>query len=251
MRGDSHGSVRVVGHAAVQATWDELGRLRDAPSGRLAAKIPPRFLRYADEQSVVGLAAVLRAVDDHLDDPALDDWGVLAAPRFPGRAVGAAAFARFLRGGGPSISPHIIPQQSLHSVASAISVALGMHGPTFGIGGGPEGLAEGLATAAALADSAPGLWLVATGWDPEVIPDGRGAILDKTAVCTGVALALVAQSRADAQRPRSAPPVVHLAQLARRILHGTIEPGAALACPLPWGGAVELVFNHRRLAKAA
>lgn len=123
------------------ATLAELPALRECPGGPQGPRIPPRFLRHADEQTVVGLTAVLRAMgDSSLAGQRYDEWGVIAAPVFPGRLGGAATFTKYREGGPAAISPHIIPQHSLHSVAGAVSIALGLHGPNFGIGGGPEAL---------------------------------------------------------------------------------------------------------------
>src|SRR6187399_2186108 len=74
---------------------------------------PGHFLKYADEQTVLAVAA-------------LD---------------------RFGRGGGPAISPHVIPQHSLHSISGALSILLASRQPNFGIGGTAESLAEGLLAA--------------------------------------------------------------------------------------------------------
>jgi hypothetical protein len=266
------------------ATLAELPALRERPGGPNSRTVPPRFLRHADEQTVVGLAAVLRA----MDDPALADenyatWGVIAAPVLPGRLGGAATFTKFREGGPAAISPHIIPQNSLHSVAGAISVGLGLHGPNFGIGGGPEALAEGLTVALSLVDDTnlPGLWLVLTQWTPEPVPDGRGSTATET-TCSAIALALRAQagpgvtlrmtlpgSRALTASSRDAcdsrleqAPADHgrladgreaLAELARWL---AAEPACRQSAPwsfgLPWGGQVELVQEqYHQQAKAA
>ena len=171
----------------VAASLAELPALRDQPGGPNAPPVPSRFLRHSDEQTVVGLAAVLQAMGSSaLRDTCYDDWGVVAAPVFPGRMGGAGTFTKFREGGCAAISPHIIPQNSLHSVAGAISICLGMHGPNFGIGGGPDALAEGLTVALGLVDqsSLPGLWLVLTQWSPEPVPDGRGSTQTET-TCHG------------------------------------------------------------------
>jgi hypothetical protein len=176
----------------IAASMAELPALRDQPGGPNAPPVPPRFLRHSDEQTVVGLSAVLRAMGSSaLRDARYADWGVVAAPVFPGRMGGAGTFTKFREGGCAAISPHIIPQNSLHSVAGAISICLGMHGPNFGIGGGPDALAEGLTVALSLVDqrSLPGLWLVLTQWSPEPVPDGRGSTQTET-TCHGIALAL-------------------------------------------------------------
>src|SRR5262249_9215828 len=53
-----------------------------------------------------------------------------------------------------------------------VSQALKIHGPNYGVGGGNEGAAEALLVAGALlADGLlPGLWVVLTGFDPELVP---------------------------------------------------------------------------------
>lgn len=182
----------VAAHGVVAASLSDLPALRETPNHSGRHPIPPRFLRHSDEQTVVGLAAVLRAMDGELlRETSFDQWGVVAAPMFPGRMGGAATFRRYQQGGTAAISPHIIPQNSLHSVSSAISISLGMRGPNFGIGGGPEALAEGLLVAMTLSDPSilPGLWLVLTQWDPEPVPDGLGSAQTET-TCLAVALGL-------------------------------------------------------------
>jgi hypothetical protein len=93
-----------------------------------------------------------------------------------------------------SVSPHIVPQCSLHSIAGAVSVALGMHGPNVGIGGGSDALAEGLFTAISFLQSGDGAdvdgaWLVVSDWAEEPTLDTTGAALgDPT--CRGLALFL-------------------------------------------------------------
>ncbi len=179
-------------HGVIAAPLNVLPALREDPGVSVRRPIPPRFLRHADEQTVVGLAAVLRAMDEGaLRETCFDEWGVVAAPMFPGRLGGAATFRRYQQGGTAAISPHIIPQNSLHSVSSAISISLTMRGPNFGIGGGPEALGEGLTVAMTLLDSTalPGLWLVLTQWAPEPVPDGQGSTRTET-ICLAVALAL-------------------------------------------------------------
>jgi hypothetical protein len=78
-----------------------------------------------------------------------------------------------------------------------VSQALKVHGPNFGVGGGPTGAAEALLAAAALLGTRPlpGIWVVVAGWEPEPVPapDGRTAT---PAVCNAIALALV-PARAD------------------------------------------------------
>jgi hypothetical protein len=266
----------------VAASLAELPALRDQPGGPNAPPVPPRFLRHSDEQTVVGLAAVLQAMDSSaLRDACYGDWGVVAAPVFPGRMGGAGTFTKFREGGCAAISPHIIPQNSLHSVAGAISICLGMHGPNFGIGGGPDALAEGLTVALSLVDqsSLPGLWLVLTQWSPEPVPDGRGSTQTET-TCHGIALALLpgagqgltlrmtlpeSQPSLGKAIPRlilsgkeSDPLAAAVGREALAELAGWLTAGSARqrSAPwsfgLPWGGRVELVQEqYQQQTKAA
>jgi hypothetical protein len=229
--------------------------------------VPLRFLRNADEQTVVGVAAVLRAIGDPaLRDQRFAEWGVLAAPQFPGRLVGAAAFSKFQREGAATVSPHIIPQHSLHSLSGAVSVVLGMHGPNFGVGGGPEAMAEAFTAALTFLDhdTLAGLWLVLTGWDPEPVPDGSGSTSSES-VCRGVALALVpaaSQRRmlrlttlplpCAGQDPTGIPAALTLAGLIDRLATSTDEqPGIPWSFRLCWGGQIEQINSAMRQRKAA
>ncbi len=152
------------------------------------------FLKHADEQTVVAVQAVDRAIRDHgLDAAGQRDWPIVAAPRFPGRLAGIESLKRFKSGGGPALSPHLIAQHSLHSVSGALSVLLGSRGPNLGVGGGADALREGLLAALTLVQphSASDAWLVLTAWSPEpVVADD--AALQNSPICQAVALALAA-----------------------------------------------------------
>jgi hypothetical protein len=183
----------VVAFGTARATADTLPALRHQPGPPLGEPLPASFLKHADEQTVVALAAALQAIHRHgLTATSFTDWGVLAAPRFLGREALAGALQRFATEGAWGISPHVIPHHSLHSLSGTISQALKIHGPNFGVGGGPDSAAEGLLTAAALLarDRLPGVWVVWSGWDPEPTP-GRNGHLAPPTVCAA-ALALVA-----------------------------------------------------------
>jgi hypothetical protein len=184
----------IAGHALVECCHSEIGLLRGraAPAGGPA--LPPRFLRHADEHTVVGLHAVLEALAAGPPQPELARHAVVAAACQPGRLAAARSLALLEAGGAATVSPHVVPQCSLHSVAGAVSVALGMHGPHLGVGGGPDALAEGLfAATTLLAHGDPGCtaaWLVATEWheEPALDPAGNPAA---DPVCRGLAVKLV------------------------------------------------------------
>jgi hypothetical protein len=160
-------------------------------------------LKHADEQTVVGLASVLQAVDANgLSSTEFTDWAVLAAPCFLGRVTLAAAIQRFAAEGAWGVSPHVIPHRSLHSVSGTVSQALNIHGPNFGVGGGPGGVLEALLCAGAIlaGHNVPGVWVVMTGWDPEPVPDDKNAAINDSD-CVGLCLALV-ESRAEWRGPK-------------------------------------------------
>jgi hypothetical protein len=151
-------------------------------------------------------------------------------------------------------------------LAGAVSVALGLHGPSFGVGGGSEALPEGLTAALTFLehDTLPGLWLVLTGWDPEPVPDGMGSS-ELESICRGVALALVPRAsdgpmlrlttwqpfRA-AQAPGGVSDARTLTELIGRLTTtAERQPGLQWSCTLSWGGQIELTTGRTRLGEAA
>jgi len=130
------------------------------------------------------------------EDPAdVARHAVVAASCQIGRITAARTLAGLATGGGVSVSTHVVPQCSLHSVAGAVSVGLGMRGPHLGVGGGVDALSEGLVAAAtivraaAVAGDPPCVWLVATEWEEEPALDGAGTPQGDP-VCRGLALAI-------------------------------------------------------------
>jgi len=161
------------------------------------ADTPGHFLKYSDEQTVLAVAAVDQAISSgELDAKQFQDWSIVAAPRFIGRIAGVGTLARFDRGGGPAISPHVIPQHSLHSISGALSILLSSRQPNFGVGGTGDSLAEGLFAALTFpAGNRAGVLLVSTAWEPEPQLDNEGNCTNHP-VCHAVALALEASAAA-------------------------------------------------------
>src|SRR5262249_44159324 len=94
---------------------------RHALASQLTTLLPGSTLKNADDQTVVGLTAILDAIEKSgRTAESFGDWGVIAAPRTPGRAATAASIARYKADGAWSVSPHIIPHCSLHSLAGTI-----------------------------------------------------------------------------------------------------------------------------------
>jgi len=168
----------VASHALVEATLAEIPGLRDQSVPEGVPSLPPRFLRHSDEQTVIGIRAVLTAIAAHPEPrPSFEDYGVVAAACQSGRIATAQSLAMLRTAGGVAVSPHIVPQCSLHSLAGAVSVALGMHGPNSGVSGGKHAVSEGMFTSLSLlaADaSLPGIWLVVSGWTEEPSLDATG-----------------------------------------------------------------------------
>jgi hypothetical protein len=225
---------------------------------------PGHFLKHADEQTIVAVTAVDRAIRGHgLDVRELRDWSIVAAPRFIGRLAGVATLLRFSRGGGPAISPHVIPQHSLHSVSGALSILLASRRPNLGVGGGADSLAEGLLAALSLPRSQEltGMWLIATAWDPEPVIDSQGNCLNNP-VCFAAALALQSAANGSslgrlqletldshsAAAARDKAPLIGVPQLSRSL--DSLSSGfgrGVLRWPVP--GGAELVL-HIDAAKA-
>jgi hypothetical protein len=196
----------VVAVGQVSAGPTEIASLRRQPDATGRVQFSPPFLKHSDEQTVVGLAALFRAVDSgNLSIADMSLWGVVAAPRHMGRVATAAILERTFREGALAASPLIIPHRSLHAVSGTITQALGIQGPNFGVGGGPGNLAEGFLVALTLLSDAqlPGLWLVLTEWNPEPVPGGEPSA---PVVCHALALALApASATQPALRLRLAP----------------------------------------------
>jgi hypothetical protein len=168
-------------------------RKRPGPVPDGASPVPPSLLRYSDEQTIAGTAAVFTAIDSMgLPRDRFEDWGVVAAPRYLGRANLAVALRSFVAEGVWGTSPHLIPHFALHSPSGTISLALGTHGPNLGAGGGLYSVAEGFVAALTWLSTGavPGVWLVLSGWSPELVPDRCGAP-PAAGQCQALALALV------------------------------------------------------------
>jgi len=245
----------IVGHAACAARLSEIAALRDAAGPPGAPALPPRFLRHCDEQTVVGIHAVLRAIAALPSGRGVGGDAIVAASCQAGRIMAAKSLALLKTGGAVTVSTHIVPQASLHSVAGAVSVALGMHGPHLGVSGGADALAEGLLAAITLAADAgaPRVWLVVSEWDDEPVLDATGAAIDDP-VCRALALAIEPGSAAavglEVHFPQAAAVVSPAGGLAA-FTHALemCGPGGALVSwtlATPW--AAEVRIMRRRTA---
>jgi len=186
---------RLAAFATLRASAESIGQWRKQPIRLGADAMPATFLKHADNQTVVAVAAVSAVIERQgWHECSFADWGVLAAPNRFGRISVAQTIERLRAEGAWGVSPHLIPHQSLHAVSGTISQALKIHGPNFGVSGGPNAGPDAFLLAIAmLADGGlPGLWLILTGYEQEWIP----APNQTTAAppCLGAALALVLPS---------------------------------------------------------
>ena len=176
----------MVALSVLRATRAQLLPWRRQPPQGVAASL----LKHAADQTVAATVAVVNALTAaKLPLESFRDWGVLAAPCFFGRRDMAQAFERYATDGAWGISPHLVPNVSLHAVSGTISQALELHGCNFGIGGGPSAAAEAfLATPVLLGGgNLPGLWLILSSFFPEFLPGCRD---EEAAECLTAALAL-------------------------------------------------------------
>ncbi len=186
-------SFAVTTHAVVEARASAIDGLRDPCPKPGVPALPARFLRHCDEQTVVGMHAVLRALATHPREHSVAGHGVVAASCQAGRVAAARALVLYRDGGPVTVSPNIVPQASLHSIAGAVSVGLGMHGPHLGVSGGPDAVAEGILAAVSLlegcGDDLPCVWAVFSEWatEPSLAVDGR---VHGDPLCRAMALAL-------------------------------------------------------------
>ena len=186
----------VMGHGLFRMSPGEVAALRRRP--RLIPEgwgpIAPSLLRNSDEQTIAGLCAVFTAIESmQWPRDRYLGWGVVAASRFLGRANLARAMQSFLAEGVWGTSPHLIPHFALHSASGTISLGLGLHGPNLGVGGGLHATAEGFLAALTWLSSGnvPGVWLVLSGWSPELVPDRSGGP-PTASDCQALAIALSA-----------------------------------------------------------
>ena len=262
----------VASHALVEAPLAAIAILRDSSVPEGVPALPSRFLRHCDEQTVVGMRAVLAAIAAHPEPrPSFAEYGVVAAPCQAGRIATAQSLAMLRTAGGVAVSPHIVPQCSLHSAAGAVSVALGMHGPNIGASGGQHAVSEGLftslsmlAASAVTGESLPGIWLVVSSWTQEPSLDAAGKTdcsppqdARSGPICRALAVALTDDANAVADKGISRRLTLHMPAamvMARPAAHDQTAadeildfarglaagPAASWSHACPWGAEIRL-----------
>lgn len=178
-------------YATSRLSFEAVNALRKQ-SSTLPGNLGNSMLRHCDEQTLTALVAV-RDTAAKLNSSSTDfhNWGVVASSRYLGRSAFAQNLARFPVEGPWNVSVQVVPNRSLHSPASMIGLALGCHGPCVGVGGGLDGETDAWLTALSLLQEQrlPGMWLVYSGWEPELQIGPGGAALSES-TCTALALAL-------------------------------------------------------------
>ena len=202
------------------------------------------------------MAAVLNAIDaGGLKGHRFTDWGVVSATCFQGRVPLAGSLEKYRRLGPLSVSPLIIPFMSLHSTSSMISLALRVHGPCVGVGGGDGEFVQALMTGIALQQEQdlPGVWVVATGWEPEMLPTSQPD--GPLPVCRAAALALLPEKAAAAgsglrlvPAAENNPGVPRFTELVR-FLSNAATTGGQWQCPVGGGYRLELRVNDAATRK--
>ena len=199
-------SAEVRAHAVCRMSREQICSARRKPASPPEGwpAVQPSLLRHADDQTIAAMAAVhatLRRMG-HGDSHCLENWGILICSRFLGRSSLVVALDRFRTDGVWGVSPHLIPHYALHSPAGTLSLALGVHGPNLGVGGGLRSEFEGILTALTWLQSGivPGLWLVFSGWSPEFVPGRQGGPM-ADCECQALAMVLGPPSSAELERP--------------------------------------------------
>jgi len=243
----------VAAYAGVEAARSTIPAFRKQLNQQYS--LSPSVLKYAEEQTVVSLAAVLNAIRDFgLKDQTFSDWGVVSGPRFLGREHLARHLEKCRLQGALGASPLITAYLSLHAVSGTISLALQIHGPNLGVGGSRGSMSEALLTGLAMQreQTLPGVWVTVSQSDPEPIPDDSSQRPEP--VCRAVALALVPaaaerhgfkmrliSNEADANNQMIPFPTV--ADLAQFLTNSSADRSRPWGCPLPGIGQLELASS--------
>lgn len=180
----------IAAFATCRLSFEDANKLRKQPDA-LPGQLGNSALRHTDEQTLCVLAAVQQSIKSMDGVTDFDSWGVVGSSRYLGRQAFAQSLTRFAAEGPWNVSVQIVPNRSLHSPPSMVSLALGCHGPCIGVGGGLDGETDGWMTAVSLLKQhhLSGMFLVFSGWDPDEEVDLEGNQLN-AAHCTAGVLAL-------------------------------------------------------------
>ncbi len=228
----------LLAHAVVRLTVETVSQMRCAPLQACGEPFAVSSLKHFDEQTLAVLHALheaLRGANLHVEPGTLPfrNWGVLAAPCYLGRSAMVPSMSRFHAEGAWGVSPHMIPYRSLHSISGTVSQYLKIHGPNYGVGGGPGGLSELLLAGFSLLETQPlpGLWLIASRIHPDTGLDDNGRPPADSS-CEAIVLALVPESVVTPYVVEYTPtPTVSFEQLAELFDSLDKVPECRLLCP--------------------
>lgn len=193
----------VAGWHAVRLDATELAALRKATEP-LPPGVQAPALKHSDDQTVAAFAALCRAMPwPELAGMDYQSWAIVAASRFIGRVAVVGTIDKFNNEGPWGVSMQVTPHHTVHAISSTLSLALGCHGTCIGAGGGPADEASALLAAVSLLrrPGVGGLWLLFTGWVPEMLIDRTGRPTAETH-CVAAALALRPSAVAAAMSPQ-------------------------------------------------
>ncbi len=166
----------VVAGSGLRVPWADIPELRKNPGSHRGQSFIG-LVRQSDEQTVLALAAVMKTIERMgWQDRSFANWGVVASGRSFGRVRFDSAIERYRRMHTRGASPLVVPHLSLHAMSGTLSIALGMHGPNFGVSGQANHLGETLLAGLGMIEreAVDGLWVVACDLDPEPSLDARG-----------------------------------------------------------------------------
>lgn len=145
-------------------------KLRNDINPLLPNPLSTSIIKNLDEQTVIALYCAQEATAGIEN---LNKWGVIVAPKHPGRKRIIQAFEKFLEESAWAISPHLVTYDSLHSPSGIISIAFQLKEVNLGVGG--QGTMEGHCLLSALTilenNSIDGLVLIWTGYKEEFPPN--------------------------------------------------------------------------------
>src|SRR5207302_3070199 len=103
-------AVGLAGWATARASMEQLAALRKDPGLPPDQTLAPGFLKHSDDQTVLALAAISRAMTS-LSRPTAcyRAWGVIAAATLFGRYGTFQSLVNFRSDGAWGITPHMIP----------------------------------------------------------------------------------------------------------------------------------------------
>jgi hypothetical protein len=181
----------ILGFGIAHKTPAEIAHFRKDPGPGRPQAMTYQLLRHADEHTILALAAMLHCQAHFSPKVPLEEWGIVAAPRWPGRQGTATALERFRADGPHGVSPMAIPNVCLHSLSATVSLVFELKGPNFGVGGGLANITDGLMTALSvqLEHKPPGTFVIFSEWNVEpgqvesaVPPVGQALVLALGAV---------------------------------------------------------------------